>query len=237
MIDGSFSLVDRETISSMTARMLLEVSAVQVNFSRPFILTSGWASPIYIDCRTLISYPRIRKILVDFATGVIMREIGAEQLDLVAGGEIAGVPFAAWLAERLMLPMQIVRRRARGLGPGSQIDGALIQEGRALLVEDIMTDGRSKIDLCGVLRNSGAKVAHVLVIFQYAIFPKTKENFDAAGIAVHSLATWRDLVTVARRMNLIEATVLDGIEAYLDDPIVWSGQHGGIDREAVIRPG
>jgi orotate phosphoribosyltransferase len=104
MIDSSFAAANRETITSMTARMLLEVDAVQVNFDRPFMLTSGWASPIYIDCRTLISYPRIRKILSDFATSTILWEIGAEQLDLVAGGEIAGVPFAAWLAERLCFP-------------------------------------------------------------------------------------------------------------------------------------
>src|SRR5262249_53585964 len=140
-----------------------------------------------------------------------------------------------WLAERLMLPMQIVRRRARGLGPGSQIDGALIQGGRALLVEDIMTDGRSKIGLCRVLRNSGAKVAHVFVIFHYGIFPGTPAHFEAEGLAVHSLATWWDIVAAARSLQLFEAAVLDGIEAYLKDPVTWSAQHGGIDRAPAMR--
>jgi orotate phosphoribosyltransferase len=132
--------------------------------------------------------------------------------------------------------MQIVRRRARGLGPGSQIDGALIQGGRALLVEDIMTDGRSKIDLCRVLRNSGAKVAHVFVIFHYGIFPKSTEYFEPAGVAVHYLATWRDIVAAARTLKLFEASVLVGIESFLDDPVGWSAQHGGLDREPAIHP-
>ena len=98
MIPSSFP--DRELISKLTARMLLEIGAVHFRTDRPFMFTSGLASPVYIDCRKLISYPRIRNTLMDFAASVVMRDIGFEQIDSVTGGETAGIPFAAWLADK-----------------------------------------------------------------------------------------------------------------------------------------
>ena len=102
---------DKAVIAEITARMLLEVKAVLFYEAQPFIFTSGWASPVYIDCRKLIFYPRIRSQLVDFATATLARDAGFEQFDVVAGGETAGIPYAAWIAERLGLPMQYVRKK------------------------------------------------------------------------------------------------------------------------------
>ena len=96
---AAFSFADREVISRTTARMLLEIEAVLFNADKPFIFTSGWASPVYIDCRKLISYPRLRRTLIDFSASTIVREIGFESIDTVVGGETAGIPFAAWIAE------------------------------------------------------------------------------------------------------------------------------------------
>ena len=94
-MNGSVSFADRALIAETTARMLLEIEAVHFNAEKPFIFTSGWASPVYIDCRKLISYPRLRRTLVDFACSTILREVGFESIDAVAGGETAGIPFAA----------------------------------------------------------------------------------------------------------------------------------------------
>ena len=94
------------TMSDVTAKMLVEVGAVNFNAKDPFILPSGWASPVYLDCRRLISFPRVRETLMEFGVSKILNNAGFEQFDAVAGGETAGIPFAAWMAERLMLPMQ-----------------------------------------------------------------------------------------------------------------------------------
>ena len=102
-------LADKETIAALTAKMLIEVEAVRFMTNEPFIFTSGWASPVYTDCRRLISFPRVRRALIDFAVTTVERDIGFEQFDAIAGGETAGIPFAAWMADRLMLPMQYVR--------------------------------------------------------------------------------------------------------------------------------
>jgi len=113
-MSASGVFLDRGLIQERTAKMLLEVRAVQFSASNPFFFTSGWASPVYIDCRKLISYPHLRQTVIDFATSTIIREIGVECVDGVAGGETAGIPFAAWIADRLILPMQYIRKRPQG---------------------------------------------------------------------------------------------------------------------------
>ena len=125
---------DKSFIADMTAKMMLEVKAVHFSEGKPFVFTSGWASPVYIDCRKLIFYPRIRTQLVEFASGMLARDVGFEQFDVVAGGETAGIPYAAWIAERLNLPMQYVRKKPKGFGRNAQIEGDVREGARTLLV-------------------------------------------------------------------------------------------------------
>src|SRR3982751_2121387 len=107
---------DKKVIAELTAKMLLEVEAVRFMTDKPFIFTSGWASPVYTDCRRLISFPRVRRTLIDFGAATIMRDAGFEQFDAIVGGETAGIPFAAWMADRLDLPMLYVRKKPKGFG-------------------------------------------------------------------------------------------------------------------------
>jgi len=109
-------------MARLTARMLLEVGAVHFRADEPYRLTSGLASPVYIDCRKLISYPRIRAALMDFACAKVLRDAGFDAFDAVAGGETAGIPFAAWIAERLGLPMLYVRKKPKGFDRDAQIE-------------------------------------------------------------------------------------------------------------------
>src|SRR5215213_600496 len=166
---------DRKVMAELTAKMLLEVEAVRFMEDKPFIFTSGWASPVYTDCRRLISFPRVRKTLIDFGASTVLRDAGFEQFDTVVGGETAGIPFAAWMSDRLELPMQYVRKKPKGFGRNAQIEGHLPEGVRALLVEDLTTDGRSKVNFCQALRAANAKVDHVFVIFYYAIFPESEK--------------------------------------------------------------
>ncbi|MDJ1160096.1 orotate phosphoribosyltransferase [Chelatococcus sp. SYSU_G07232] len=219
--------MDRKFIASQTARMMLEVSAIQFNAEKPFIFTSGWASPVYVDCRKLISFPRLRRRLMDFAAEQILAEIGTESIDAVAGGETAGIPFAAWLADRLMLPMLYVRKKAKGFGRNAQIEGDIREGARVLLVEDLTTDGRSKLAFAEALRRAGAEVAHTFVVFHYGIFKESTATLAEHGIKMHALATWWDVLEEARSRSYFAASTLDEVERFLHAPAEWSARHGG----------
>jgi orotate phosphoribosyltransferase len=219
---------DKSFIADMTAKMMLEVKAVHFSEGKPFLFTSGWASPVYIDCRKLIFYPRIRTQLVDFAAGLLAREVGFEQFDVVAGGETAGIPYAAWIAERLNLPMQYVRKKPKGFGRNAQIEGDVREGARTLLVEDLTTDGRSKINFCQALRAAGAVVEHVFVNFYYDIFPESKKTLGELNVKLHYLATWWDVLAVVKKGGHLEPKQIAEVESFLHAPAQWSAAHGGV---------
>ncbi|TAK41134.1 MAG: orotate phosphoribosyltransferase [Betaproteobacteria bacterium] len=218
---------DPTFIAETTAKMLLEVKAVLFSHDKPFIFTSGWASPVYIDCRKLIFYPRIRGQLVEFAAATLARDAGFEQFDVVAGGETAGIPYAAWIAERLGLPMQYVRKKPKGFGRNAQIEGDVREGARTLLVEDLTTDGRSKINFCQALRTAGAVVEHVYVNFYYDIFPESKQILGDLGVRLHHLATWWDVLAVVKKHAYLAPAQIAEIEKFLHAPAAWSAAHGG----------
>jgi len=219
---------DKSFIADMTAKMMLEVKAVHFSEGKPFVFTSGWASPVYIDCRKLISYPRVRSALVDFATATIVRDVGFEQFDTVAGGETAGIPYAAWIADRLSLPMQYVRKKPKGFGRNAQIEGHIEEGARTLLVEDLTTDGRSKVNFCKALRDAGAIVDHVFVMFYYDIFPESKKIIADINVRLMHLATWWDVLRVVKRGGYFDHGVIDEVERFLNAPAKWSAEHGGV---------
>jgi orotate phosphoribosyltransferase len=223
---------DKKVMAELTAKMLLEVEAVRFMTDKPFIFTSGWASPVYTDCRRLISFPRVRRTLIDFGTATVMRDAGFEQFDAVAGGETAGIPFAAWIADRLGLPMLYVRKKPKGFGRNVQIEGHLVEGQRVLLVEDMTSDGRSKINFCNALREAGAKVEHVLVFFFYDIFPEAPKILGDLGVTLHSLATWWDVLAVAKASGKFDPAKLAEVEKFMHDPAAWSKDHGGISAVA-----
>ena len=149
MIPAAFP--PKDEIARLTARALIEVKAVHFNTETPFTLASGLPSPTYIDCRKLISYPRIRSVLMDFLTVTVMRDAGFEAFDNIAGGETAGIPFAALVAERMALPMTYVRKKPKGYGRNARIEGTMTPGQRVLLVEDLTTDGGSKLSFVDML--------------------------------------------------------------------------------------
>ena len=234
---GNFSATtpDKKAIAKQTARMMLEIKAIHFNAEKPFIFTSGWASPVYVDCRKIISYPRLRNGLMDFAAQVIASDIGYESLDCVAGGETAGIPFAAWIADRLMLPMQYIRKKPKGFGRNAQIEGELAAGARALLVEDLTTDGASKVNFCNALRAAGAQVNHCFVVFYYDIFPQSAGHLKDLGVKLHYLTTWWDVLEVAEEDKTFDAATLKEVRAFLTEPSKWSAAHGGISDFAASR--
>jgi orotate phosphoribosyltransferase len=214
-------LPSQDAIAAQTARILLEIKAVLFNAREPFTWTSGRKSPVYVDCRKVISFPRARTALLDFAAATVLRDIGYESLDAIAGGETAGIPYAAWLSDRLSLPMQYVRKQPKGFGRMAQIEGELHEGDRTLLVEDLATDGGSKLKFVEALRKAGAVVSDAFVIFHYGIFPQSVTSLAEIGVRLHALATWRDVLNVARADGYFDAETLDQVERFLGDPDGW----------------
>ena len=222
------NFLEETLISELTAKMLIEVKAIKFNSEIPFKFTSGWASPVYIDCRKLISYPRVRNTLMNFASSVITTKIGFEEIESIAGGETAGIPFAAWLADRLMLPMQYVRKKPKGFGRNAQIEGDFESGSKVLLVEDLTTDGNSKIKFCQALRKADIQVDHAFVVFYYDIFPETSKILNDINLKMHYLANWWDVLKVIKKSNYLDVKSINEVEQFLNDPIKWSGMNGGI---------
>ncbi|MEO0858962.1 MAG: orotate phosphoribosyltransferase [Pseudomonadota bacterium] len=213
-------------IARLTARALLEVEAVHFNAKDPFTLASGLPSPTYIDCRKLISYPRLRATLMDFLAVTVMRDAGFEAFDNVAGGETAGIPFAAFVAERLSLPMTYIRKKPKGYGRNARIEGVMVEGQRVLLVEDLTTDGGSKLSFVDAIRETGATCAHTAVIFNYGIFPETEKTLGDHGVALHGLCTWWDVLAEAKAQKAFDSATLAGVEAFLSAPRDWQSARG-----------
>ena len=215
------SYPDQREIARLTAKMLLEIKAVHFNADEPFVLASGKPSPTYIDCRKLISFPRIRSTLMDFLTVTVMRNAGFEAFDNVAGGETAGIPFGAWVAERMALPMTYVRKKPKGYGRNARIEGNMSEGQRVLLVEDLTTDGGSKISFVDAIRETGATCAHTAVIFYYGIFPQTEKTLGDHGVTLHHLCTWWDVLAEARAQGAFDSKTLREVEIFLKSPEEW----------------
>jgi orotate phosphoribosyltransferase len=221
------TFLDKKTIAELTARMYLDTGAVRFMTDKPFIFTSGWASPVYNDSRWLISFPEVRSTLMDFAVASIRRDIGSDRIDAVAGGETAGIPFAAWVADRLGLPMQYVRKKTKGFGRNAQIEGQLLPGQRVLLVEDLATDGRSKVNFVKALREAGGQCDHCMVLFFYDIYAEGRKILADLGVTLHYLTTWWDLLAVAKASGQFDSGVLAEVESFMHDPAGWSKAHGG----------
>ncbi|HBM58979.1 orotate phosphoribosyltransferase [Salipiger marinus] len=215
-----------EDMARLTARMLWDIGAVHFMGEEPFKLASGLPSPVYIDCRRLISYPRIRSTLMDFLTAKVMRDAGFEAFDNVAGGETAGIPFAALVAERMGLPMTYVRKKPKGYGRNARIEGVMTEGSRVLLVEDLTTDGGSKLSFVDAIRETGATCGHTAVIFYYGIFSETEKTLGDHGVALHYLCTWHDVLAEAKSRGTFSAETLTAVEAFLTDPRKWQAENG-----------
>ncbi len=220
------SQADDASVASEVSRALLTTGCIEVHTDEPFRLPSGWASPVYMECRRLISFPEIRRKLVQHALDLLRKRHCLEGIAAVAGAEASGIALAAWIADALELPMQYVRKQRKGLGPGRQVVGVIRPGESVLLVDDLMSGGRSIVNCCLAIAEAELLVKDVFVIFDYGTFP-TKSVLDTMGVNVHSLATWQDILRVAREHSTFQACELAELQTFLADPVHWSYVHGG----------
>lgn len=209
------------------AKILLDIGAVNFRPSEPYTLTSGWSSPVYIDCRKLISFPDERRRAIGMAVAALNKARGLRAFDMVAGGETAGIPYAAWVSDMLSLPMLYVRKKPKGFGRNARIEGEIRAGANVLLVEDLTTDGGSKVGFVEALREAGAKVTDILVVFYYGAFPGAEQVLADLGVRLHYLATWQDVLEVAAEGRYFPEDAIAGVREFLADPVGWSARHGG----------
>jgi orotate phosphoribosyltransferase len=202
---------------------LWRAEAIRVNVQEPFTLASGQHSPIYVNCRRLISSPAFLGLFT--AVVGVLQEEGALAFDAVAGGETAGIPFAAYLARDTGKPMLYVRKKPKGYGIASRVEGVLptVAEGppRVLLVEDLITDGGSKVGFIEALREAGATVEDALVLFDRQ--QGGAETLAEHGVRLTSVTDLATALAAAEGAGTLDAEDLAAVRAYLADPKGWSG--------------
>lgn len=216
----------RTEIGGEVARLLLEGGAIHVSRQQPFILAAGWASPVYVDVRVILGDPSARQAVTQLAVRYLNAMLPQASIDVVAGAETAGIPFAAWLADKLDVKMRYVRKRPLGIGRNAQVEGGDVDGLKVLLVDDLTTDGGSKLNFARGLRAAGAIVEHVLTIFYHDVFPGATERLAQAGLTLHPLASWADILRSAAAAQISPQDRAE-VERFLADPVTWSTRHGG----------
>ena len=222
---------DRQLIARDAADILLQTQSIRIATDDPFTYVSGRKGPVYTDCRRLISFVEERNRLMDYGAD-LLRDCG-DPIDMIAGGETAGIPYAAFIAERLQKPMLYVRKKPKGYGRMAQIEGAM-EDGSTpniALVEDLQTDGGSKRVFVDALRDAGAVVKHGFVIFHYGIFAASNKNMADMGLTLHALCDWWDVLALMKDKGAYDTKTINSLEAFLNDPIAWSVAHGGKGEE------
>ncbi len=209
-------------LSETVSLLLWDAGAIRLDLDEPFKLASGNFSPIYINCRRIISNPSIMALFT--AASHIILERRNLEFDLVAGGETAGIPFAAVLAQSLSKPMIYVRKAKKGYGLAALIEGSSPKEKRVLLVEDLITDAGSKLHFIEVIRNAKGTVNDVLVLFDRQ--QGGRAALQARGIELHSITDLKTALDVAGETGIIPRTELDEVRGYLDDPHRWHERRG-----------
>jgi orotate phosphoribosyltransferase len=212
---GNTTIEDRVAV----ATALLEIKAAHFFTDEPFRFTSGVLSPTYVDCRKVLSYPAQRTTIREAALRVV-RALGADSFDCVAGGETAGIPYAAIVADHLDLPMVYVRKKPKGFGKGQQIEGSLAPGSRVLLIEDLMFDAGSKLAFKTALEDAGAAVGHLLCVFSYGT-RAAEDKLGEANLSFTALTDWPTMLEVAEKSGYFSAVQGSVIRAFLDNPTGW----------------
>lgn len=206
---------------SSIAKLLLELKAVALNTEKPFRYTSGLLSPIYCDNRLIISDPEKRTIIIDAFLKLIDKDC-----DVIAGVATAGIPHAAWIADRLNKPMVYVRAKAKEHGKQNQIEGRLPKNSRVVVIEDLISTGQSSIAAGQALREAGATVNTCLAIFTYD-FAASKRAFADAEIELKTLCNFNELIEIAVKEKYITAAQKEILAAWNKDPQNWQKESQG----------
>ena len=207
------SKVKIKTSRQKIANILLSIGCVNINFKNKFTLTSGKKSPVYVDCRKLVSFPKEREIIINEMSKQI-KDIYKGEI-IVAGGETAGIPYSSFISQKLKLPMVYIRKQPKGFGKGKLIEGEFRKKSKSILIEDMATDGGSKIHFINSMRKAHLSVKDIFVVFFYDIYPSAKENMKKMSVNLNYLASWKDILEVSP--NYISEKDYINLKKYLEN--------------------
>lgn len=216
--------------SKEIAEQLLQTKAIRVNLEEPFVFASGTVSPVYVDCRKLLSYPRVRKMVTEGFHEILVEKIGIDNIDVIAGGETAGIPYAAFLASETDKPMIYIRKSPKGYGQDSQIEGVLKPDQKVALVEDVITDGTTKLKFNIGIRSSGAFITDCLCIFSYQSekigLSRGRDRLKEHDITLHSLTDWDQVLGIMATKNYFQEEAIQEVRTFLKAPEQWASDKG-----------
>ena len=205
------------------ARILIDIESVKFSFESPFTLTSGHKSPVYVDCRKIISYTKERNKILDYAEQYLIQN--KLSFEILAGGETAGIPYAAFLAERLQKQMIYIRKKQKGFGKNQQIEGNFIDSQKAILIDDLATDGGSKVIFIEVLRKFNINVSDIFVIFYYDIFDISKTPLATLDVKIHYLCKWKNIIDIVQKNEILSNNEIENLKFFLTEPKKWRQMH------------
>ena len=211
-------------MSEEIAKILVDIKSVNFSFKNYFTLTSGLKSPVYVDCRKIISFTEERDFIINKSIQYLS-EKGIDN-ELIAGGETAGIPYAAFISQKLKKPMIYIRKKPKGFGINKQIEGQFNKNQSTLLVEDLATDGGSKITFVNAIREAGLIIKDIFVIFYYDIFDFQKSDLSKLDVNMHSLCTWKNIITYLEKNNIYTEAEIHSLKEFLNDPQGWRDKNG-----------
>jgi len=211
-------------MSEEVAKILVDIKSVNFSFKNYFTLTSGLKSPVYVDCRKIISFTEERDFIINKSIQYLS-EKGIDN-ELIAGGETAGIPYAAFISQKLKKPMIYIRKKPKGFGINKQIEGQFNKNQSTLLVEDLATDGGSKITFVNAIREAGLIVKDIFVIFYYDIFDFQKSDLSKLNVNIHTLCTWKNIITYLDKNNVYTESEINSLKEFLNDPQGWREKNG-----------
>ncbi|MGG4217487.1 orotate phosphoribosyltransferase [Paenibacillus jamilae] len=202
-------------IPEQIASHLLRIQAVALRPQQPFTWTSGIKSPIYCDNRLTMSYPEVRELIADSFAALIREQY--PETEVIAGTATAGIPHAAWVAQKLNLPMAYVRDKAKGHGKENQIEGRISAGQKVMIIEDLISTGGSSIKAAQAVEQAGAEPLAVLAIFSYQL-DKATQAFEEAGVKLQTLSNYTALMEVALREGTIQQEEMELLRSWRQDP-------------------
>ena len=210
-------------MSKEIAKILVDIKSINFSFNKYFTLTSGLISPVYVDCRKIISFTKERNFIINKAIDYLIKN--NIETEIIAGGETAGIPYAAFISQKLDKQMIYIRKKTKGFGKNKQIEGEFEKNQKALLVEDLATDGGSKIIFINAMREAGLKVKDIFVIFYYDIFNFKESELFKLNVNMHSLCTWKDIINYIESDKIYSEDEISNLKEFLEDPEKWRSKY------------
>ena len=212
-------MVNDEYIAKETCKLLLQINAIKLNPKNPFTWASGWKSPIYCDNRIILSYPKIRKLICDFLASLIDQNI--KDYDLIAGVATGAIGVGMLVANKLDKPFIYVRSDRKKHGRKNNIEGFYKKDQKVVVIEDLISTGKSSLDACDSLISENLKVKSLVSIFNYN-FDISEENFKSKKIEYFSLCSYNYLIDYALENNFFSSSEIDELRKWRNDPINWN---------------